>query len=51
MGLNLKKNLKNEPSVICMTSYMESVADHTVHFEDAFVWENVAHGYDVVTTL
>ena len=30
---------------------MESVADQTDYFADAFVRENVAYGYDVVTTL
>ena len=34
-----------------MTLYAESAADQTDHFSDAFVRENVAHGYDVVTTL
>ena len=30
---------------------MESVADQTDHFADVFVRENVAYGYDVVTTF
>ena len=34
-----------------MTLYTESVADQTDHFAIAFVPENVAHDYDVVTTL
>ena len=34
-----------------MTLYTESVADQTDHFDDVFVRENVAYGYDVVTTL
>ena len=34
-----------------MTLYTESVADQTDHFADVFVRENVAYGYDVVTTL
>ena len=33
------ENFQNKPQVICMTSYMESVADHTDHFPDAFVCE------------
>ena len=33
------------------TLYTESVADQTDHFADVFVRENVAYGYDVVTTL
>ena len=31
--------------------YAESTADQTDHFANAFVCENVAYGYDVVTTL
>ena len=31
--------------------YVESAADQTDHFDDAFDCETVAHGYDVVTTL
>ena len=31
--------------------YTESIADQTDHFADVFVRENVAYGYDVVTTL
>ena len=34
-----------------MALYAESAADQTDHFANAFVSENVAHGYDVVTTL
>ena len=34
-----------------MTLCTESVADQTDHFADAFVRENVAYGYEVVTTL
>ena len=34
-----------------MTVYIESVADQTDHFADAFVGEDVAYGYDVETTL
>ena len=30
-----------------MTLYAEIAADQTDHFADAFVRENVAHGYDV----
>ena len=32
-----------------MTLYAESAADQTGHFADAFVPDNVVHGYDVVT--
>ena len=32
-----------------MTLYVESAADQTDHFADAFVRENVARVYDVVT--
>ena len=34
-----------------MTLYTDSIADQTDHFADAYVHENVAYGYDVVTTL
>ena len=34
-----------------MTLYTESVADQADHFADVFVRENIAYGYDVVTTL
>ena len=34
-----------------MMLYTESVADQTDHFADAFVCENDAYGYDIVTTL
>ena len=34
-----------------MTLYTESIADQTNHFADAFVSENVAYGYGLVTTL
>ena len=34
-----------------MTLYAESVAGQTDHFADVLVRENVAYGYDVVTTL
>ena len=30
-----------------MKLYTESAADQTDHFDDVFVRENVAHGYDV----
>ena len=33
-----------------MTLYAESPADQTDQFANAFVRENVAHGYDFVTT-
>ena len=34
-----------------MTLYTESIADQTYHFADAFVRENVAYAYEVVTML
>ena len=34
-----------------MTLYAESTADQADHLADAFVRENVANGYYVVTTL
>ena len=34
-----------------MKLFTESVADQHDHFANAFVRENVAYGYDVVTTL
>ena len=34
----------NEPLVIYMTLYKESVSGQTDHFADAFVRENFAHG-------
>ena len=34
-----------------MTLYAESAADQTDHFADAFVHENIVHGYDVVMML
>ena len=37
----------NEPCIICM----ESVAYQTDRFVNAFVCENVAYGYDVVTAF
>ena len=45
------ENTLNEPCIICMTLNTESVADQADHFADVFVRENVAYGYDVVTTL
>ena len=45
------ENTYNEPCIICMTLYRESVVDQTDHFADVFVREHVAYGYDVVTTL
>ena len=41
------ENTENEPFIICMTLYTESVADQTDHSADIFVRENVACGYDV----
>ena len=49
-GFDLK-NTYNEPCIICMTLYTESVADQTDHFANAFVHENITYGYDIVTTL
>ena len=40
------ENTWNEPRVIYMTLYTESIADQTDPFAEAFVRENVAHGYD-----
>ena len=37
--------------MIRMKLNTESVADQTDHFAGAFVRENVAYGYDVLTTL
>ena len=45
------ENTSNEPCILCMTLYTESVTDQIDHFADVFVHENVAYGYDVVTTL
>ena len=45
------ENTYNEPCIICMALYTESVADQTDHFADVFVRENVAYDNDVVTTL
>ena len=45
MGLNLKIP-KMSPAL-----YTESAADQTDHYADVFVRENVAYGYEVVTTL
>ena len=45
------ENTQNEPCIICMTLYTESVANPTDHFANVFVHENIAYGYDVVTTL
>ena len=45
------ENILNEPCIICMTLYMESLADQSDHFADTFVRQDVAYSYDVVTTL
>ena len=45
------KNTSNKPLVIYMRLYAGSTAGQTDHFADALVCENLAHGYDVVTTL
>ena len=42
------ENTYNEPCIICMTLYTESVEDQIDHFAHVFVSENVAYGYDVV---
>ena len=34
-----------------MTLYTENIVDQNDHLADVFVYENVVHGYDVVTTL
>ena len=34
-----------------MTLYAKRAADQTDHFADAFFRENVAQGYDILTTL
>ena len=47
MGLNLKIH-KMSPELFAWR-YMESAADQTDHFADAFVCNNVAYGYDFVT--
>ena len=44
-------NTSNKPRVIYTALYDESTADQPDYFAYAFVRENVAHGYDVVTTL
>ena len=43
--------LENKTYIICMMLHMENVEYQTDHFANAFVRENVAYGYDVVTTL
>ena len=43
------ENTVNEPCIIRITLFMESIDDQTDHFTDAFVPENVAYGYNVVT--
>ena len=43
------ENTKNEPCIICIMLYMESIVDQTVHFADSFARENVAKCYGVVT--
>ena len=42
---------ENEPQVICMMLYTESIAGQTDHFADTFVPKNVAYGYDIVRML
>ena len=49
MGLNLNI-LKMSPALFAWR-YTESFVDQTDHFADDIVPENVAYGYDVVTTL
>ena len=45
------ENAKNEPQIIYIILYTESLADQTDYFADAFVCENVAYSYDVVKML
>ena len=48
------ENTYKQLCIICLTLYMESVADPNDlndHLADVFVRKNVAYGYDVVTTL
>ena len=45
------ENIQNEPWVIYMMLYMESAANQTDHFTDAFVCKNVAYSYDIVMTF
>ena len=45
------ENTSNEPRVICLMLYTQSVADQIDHFSDVFVRENVAYSYDIVTML
>ena len=49
-GLKLENILQMSPG-INMTLYTESIADQTDHFADVFARENIAYGFDVVTTL
>ena len=44
-------NTSNKPQVSYMTLYAESAANYRENLDDAFVHENVAHDYHVVTTL
>ena len=44
-------NTSNKPRVIYMMLYAETATDQTDPFADAFVCKNVAHSYDLVTTL
>ena len=50
MGLNLKI-LKMSPALFAWQYNAESFADQTDHFANVFVCENVAYGYEAVTTL
>ena len=43
------ENTSNEPCIVYMRLYTESVADLADHFADAFVRKN--YGYDVVMPL
>ena len=45
------KSGDSRAGVICIKLYTESVVDQTNHFDDVFVRENLAYGYDIVTTL
>ena len=46
LGFKLENTL-DEPQVICMLLYTESVVDQTDQFADVFVCEKIAYGYIV----
>ena len=45
------ENTSNEPCVIYMTLYTESIADQTHHFANVFACENVAYSYDIAKNV